>query len=522
MKSCIKSIPLLLGYVFVICGLFSVANAQRIVHIAPTEIGILNKVIEEDVDRTPDTIYELERGPYAYYVLNGTIEHEGYHLRIYAEEGEGDQPKIVPAVLSGPTSFRCFRPKNDLTLKGLYVTDVAQDGVMYDKNIVRAQAENIRIVIDDCHFDGDRQSFVRFDAHNQRVFITNSILSWSVLNGRGLDRRGNKVDTLVVENCTFYNLISKVMREGGSGYIKYFKFNHNTCVHIGEEFLEVGEVATFIFTNNLIVNPGFLGVSSTATDELPLIFVDTLKSEELTGLTQTIEFRNNNFYLDPVIINAHENLNLEGYTVVQRPFADSLTLTLIDTTALIHEPIAFTKGPSMDTTLNIIKVVWEEYSGDEDYAPPFDNGGVGAFGESGFGTCCFDFSYPTTTQSYTAADGGQPLGDLNWFGMEPVSIDAKKQEIPRKFELSQNYPNPFNPRTTIQYELPFASEVQLIIYNVLGKEIFHLVDGLQESGVHQVIWEGRDAVGRAVSSGVYFYRLQADDLVQMRKMLLMK
>ncbi|UCE07074.1 MAG: T9SS type A sorting domain-containing protein, partial [bacterium] len=509
MKSCIKSIPLLLGCMLIICGLFSVAYAQRIVHVAPTDMGILNKVIAEDTERTPDTIYELERGPNAYYILNGTIEHEGYHLRIYAEAGEGERPKLVPAVLSGGVSSRCFAPKDDLTLKGLYVTNVDQGGAMYDKNIVRAQAEGIRIVIDDCHLDGDRQSFVRFDAHNQRVFITNSILSWSVLNGRGLDRRGNKVDTLVVENCTFYNLISKVMREGGSGYIKYFKFNHNTCVHIGEEFLEIGEVATLIFTNNLIVNPGFLGVSSTATGELPLIFVNTLKNEELAGLTQTIELRNNNFYLDPAIINAHANLNLEGYTVVQRPFADSLTLTLIDTTALIHEPIVFTKGPSLDTTLNIIKVVWEEYSGEEDYAPPFDNGGVGAFGEPGFGTCGFDFSYPTTTQSYTAADGGKPLGDLNWFGMEPVSIDEKKQEIPGKFILSQNYPNPFNPMTTIQYELPYGSEVQLIIYDVVGKEVIRLVDGNQEMGVHRVVWDGRDAIGRGVSSGVYLFRLKA-------------
>lgn len=520
MKPCIKSIPLLLGCVLITCWLFSGAKAQRIIHVTPTEMGILNKVINEDTLRTPDTIYELERGALAYYILNGTIEHEGYHLRIYAEEGEGERPKLVPGVLSGGVSSRCFRPRSDLTLKGLYLTSVDQGGVMYDKNIIRAQAEGIRIVIEDCHLDGDPQSFVRFDAHNQRVFITNSILSWSVLNGRGLDRRGNKVDTLVVENCTFYNLISKVMREGESGFIKYFKFNHNTVVNIGEELLEIGEAATCIITNNLFINCHFLGESSTSEDAgIPLLEMDSLKSDELAGLPHSIEFRNNNFYVDPVIITAQQNLNITGYTVIQRPLFDP---AFFDPATLISEPITFTKGPSLDTTLHIIKVVWEGYNGDADYAPPFDDGGVGVFGEPGYGTCGFDFSYPTTTQSYTAADEGKPLGDLNWFKMAPVSIDTKKQEIPRKFKLSQNYPNPFNPTTTIQYELPFASEVQLLIYNLLGKEIVHLIDGQQESGVHQVTWEGRDTVGRAVSSGVYCYRLQAGDLVQMRKMLLMK
>ncbi len=66
----------------------------------------------------------------------------------------------------------------------------------------------------------------------------------------------------------------------------------------------------------------------------------------------------------------------------------------------------------------------------------------------------FDFSYSTSAQSYTAGTGGQPLGDLSWFGMT-VGVDENTVSgVPGKFELNQNYPNPFNPSTKITYNLP--------------------------------------------------------------------
>jgi len=83
--------------------------------------------------------------------------------------------------------------------------------------------------------------------------------------------------------------------------------------------------------------------------------------------------------------------------------------------------------------------------------------------------------------------------------------------------LLQNYPNPFNPSTTIKYELPSSSEVRLSVYDMLGREISVLVNEKKGVGVHEVKF---DAAG--LSSGVYFYRLQAADLVQSKKLLLMK
>ena len=86
----------------------------------------------------------------------------------------------------------------------------------------------------------------------------------------------------------------------------------------------------------------------------------------------------------------------------------------------------------------------------------------------------------------------------------------------------ENYPNPFNPSTTIRYSLPEASEVRLTVYNVQGQQIRNLVSGQQEAGVYSVQWDGHDAVGRQVATGLYLYRLQAGQNVAIRKMVFAK
>ena len=89
--------------------------------------------------------------------------------------------------------------------------------------------------------------------------------------------------------------------------------------------------------------------------------------------------------------------------------------------------------------------------------------------------------------------------------------------IPKEFELKQNFPNPFNPETQIRYALHEDGDVTLIIYNILGEIVTNLVSEEQKAGNHTVSWNASNVV-----SGVYFYRLQAGDFVQTRKMLLLK
>ena len=93
---------------------------------------------------------------------------------------------------------------------------------------------------------------------------------------------------------------------------------------------------------------------------------------------------------------------------------------------------------------------------------------------------------------------------------------------PERFSLSQNYPNPFNPETEISYALPSACPVKLFVYNLLGQRVRTLVDEYQAAGHKSVLWDGTDEDGNQVASGVYFYRMQAGDNADVKKMILMK
>jgi hypothetical protein len=88
--------------------------------------------------------------------------------------------------------------------------------------------------------------------------------------------------------------------------------------------------------------------------------------------------------------------------------------------------------------------------------------------------------------------------------------------------LSQNHPNPFNPTTAISFSLPVAGQVDLKVFDVNGSEVVSLLTGSRAAGTHQVVWNGRDGAGQAVSSGLYFYRLEAGGETLNNRMLLLK
>ncbi len=90
------------------------------------------------------------------------------------------------------------------------------------------------------------------------------------------------------------------------------------------------------------------------------------------------------------------------------------------------------------------------------------------------------------------------------------------------FHLAQNYPNPFNPETTISFSSRDGGNARLAIYNMKGQLIRTLLDAEVNSGMHSAVWNGTDAQGTAVSSGLYLYRLDLNGQTQIRKMLLMK
>ena len=125
-----------------------------------------------------------------------------------------------------------------------------------------------------------------------------------------------------------------------------------------------------------------------------------------------------------------------------------------------------------------------------------------------------------TTYSYTSGDG------FRRFRIEvsntAVEVREGDEAIPTVYALSQNYPNPFNPLTTLRYNLPERVDVVLTIHDLLGREIRTMVRGIEQPGFKVVIWDGTNAQGQPVSSGIYLYRIHAGRFTATRKMVLLR
>ncbi|MFQ5772583.1 MAG: T9SS type A sorting domain-containing protein, partial [bacterium] len=108
------------------------------------------------------------------------------------------------------------------------------------------------------------------------------------------------------------------------------------------------------------------------------------------------------------------------------------------------------------------------------------------------------------------------LVDLPNLHTEPSSL------VPRHFALYQNYPNPFNPSTTIRFDVPRDSEVQIRIFNILGQVVKVLTDKKYKTGQYEIIWQGTNEQNVPIASGVYLILMKADDFRLVKKTLLLR
>ncbi|MEX2402462.1 MAG: T9SS type A sorting domain-containing protein [Rhodothermales bacterium] len=131
---------------------------------------------------------------------------------------------------------------------------------------------------------------------------------------------------------------------------------------------------------------------------------------------------------------------------------------------------------------------------------------VGAFGDVNWAA---DWSFIADVGVLTTAGAGNPDVET---AIEPVD-----GEIPAHFALAQNYPNPFNPATTIAFTLNRTQDVTLSVYNILGRQVGTLIDGMQPAGTYEVPFDGS-----GLASGTYLYVLQTENQVAVRKMSLIK
>jgi len=123
--------------------------------------------------------------------------------------------------------------------------------------------------------------------------------------------------------------------------------------------------------------------------------------------------------------------------------------------------------------------------------------------------------------SFEIPNGSVYTGE-NYEEMGINSVESTYKVAPSVYALSKNYPNPFNPTTTIDYSIPQAGNVELVIYNTAGQKIRTLINQMQDASFYKVVWDGRDESGQSVASGIYFYRLVAGNFSKIEKMTLIK
>ena len=128
-------------------------------------------------------------------------------------------------------------------------------------------------------------------------------------------------------------------------------------------------------------------------------------------------------------------------------------------------------------------------------------------------------------QKYSFTDQNLVGGSIFKYRLKQIDTDGQFEYsdvveveiIPDKFALFQNYPNPFNPSTTIRFSLPIQTQLKVNIYNMLGELVKTVSEGTYEAGYYNIIF---DAFG--LSSGTYIYRIESDDFVETKKMILLK
>ncbi len=541
--------------IFFTIGLFnsSVIFAQADTVIVPTSIdgdpyGAINKFIQGDTTATgernnPDRVYKLQRD--SIYYLSGTLKAP-FNLKLVADApDETHRPPIITTGI-GPNGEKVgsyFKFFGNILLKNLYIQHTPPTGGIAVWGTVQQVKDSATYRYEGCYFEGGNWwTTIATWAKHTKVFITDCYFRnvenpSNVWNGVGITFANNDVDTLEVTNTTFFNHGSFAI-QGELNNSNYVRFEHNTFVNsVKNPIWWKYYYKNFNVSNNIFYNahslgsgPTFRTVSDPDSLEagiiqiyhLPKKFTDTLGLDE----SQRIVRLHNNDYFYSQVIKDYWNAN---DTIMGTPWMNARVRSMFDDDA---------NFPDMDeqNTMNLDPGFVEVGKGEDSLAvwmtkwrakEPTQLWGWDPDGDR------FAVQWPlpenlsyTNATLLTAADGGFPVGDLNWFPDKKqdwiTGVKKITNTTPENFELKQNYPNPFNPETNIQYSIPKTAKVNISIFNSLGQKVVTLVNQKQNTGNYKVNWNGKDANGNAVVSGVYFYKLSVGTYSLTRKMILLK
>ena len=480
-----------------IAAMVTSVSAQRTVDVPtfnPGDPVFLNEVIAADTNADgsrvdSNTVYVLEND--GYYPCIATIVNR-YPLKIVAASMEGVRPRVYPSVGGGLESARLFEPRDNITVMYCDLTGLDDLG-QPTKNMFRVKGDNARIVIEDCFIDTDVQAPFRGDGDNCKFYIKNNIITNLVgdyNNGRGLDTRGNSQDTIWIENNTYVNLGSRILRTNDEEW-NYLLFNQNTVVNTGLRVLDVGKVNKAVITNNIWQDCGVIGMDT--SDTFGIIWVDTIGD----GTQQDILISNNNYYID----TGYTKLIPDTALVV--PLFNDMAQLFVDekgtgnTMSYLH--VDFLAGPA--PTYNLT-TEWFANPVTQETLPNFDT----------VGQATWDFSYENS-YLMTAGTEGQQLGALRWTAATSV------RQMQTESEALKVFPMPVDDYANISFTLNAASDVEMTIYNIVGKKVATVEYSHYPAGDHTITWNGTSDSGKILETGMYILRMRAGKDVSLLKIM---
>ncbi len=530
---------------------FSNINAQNYLDVPPDpnfSPDYLNNVIYGDTtdngERYPDRVYRLQVG--GIYYFNNPIVTDGWDLKIVAEgDPIGGFDKAIILVEKndqGKVPARFAEVHGDLLFKNLYFSCVTTKNKQVN-DLTRVYKDGAKIEMDNCYVEWTKLfAFARIFSQNTSVRITDSYFNnvsgvGGPFNGKVIQFQDNPVKEIFVQNNTFVNIQGPLINIRFNT-VRSFVFDHNTVVNeikwpFHHEYWVNGKVTNNIFFNTSSYGENTKDASNQDQEGLQFGIInffdvpDSILAQ--VGMNsqneRKMDVHNNLFYYDQDVKDyiakwwASDSVKEEPWmnSRTKALFDDDANYPYLDNEDPITEDAGFIDYPTADSMIHKMdqwrtdgkKTTWFWVDVDSDKV-------------SNPSPRPWDLSYPTTSVAYTAADGGYPLGDLNWFPDKKADWltavnDGELNVTPKKFELSQNYPNPFNPSTLITYNLPAKSMVTLSVFNVIGQKIATLVNGVKNAGVHKVTFNAKN-----LPSGVYIYKLSAGAFTASKKMILIK
>ncbi|MEJ5352177.1 MAG: T9SS type A sorting domain-containing protein [Melioribacteraceae bacterium] len=567
--------------------------------------GTLNDAIQEAIanGKINNTVFKLK--PYEVYVLSRSIylDH-GQNLELYAPKPGKTQETAPPQIVWTEEQIDrqyIIQSYGDIKAKNIWFrhadflgnkvmtsitfenqTDDQDpergefDGVLFDYAGIGAESAGA-ICVKANHFVGKfTNCYWRNNSDNHFRYYGRAV-------SFPYQSSGWHYDTLFFENCTFTNLSRLVMQEGNE-YSDNVYINHCTVLNTIEwVFQSAGWIRNAVITNSLFINPYMYGYRAYDVCPNNMTYNDFLAGKcnspggglingitpvdsfgfkvDFTDFDRKIFIGNINYAYQDWMLDWYKNSDWSKERIRNREqlllfnpapmlgrneirFIDSVdangnkvfkTINVDWNTIYNKDPKFIVPATNLDAAKQFIMYKWWNNADiDWSYEP-----------EAGFKQIWplpENLAY-TDPELLTAAMGGYPLGDLNWFpekyeqwkanqrakewetinnwlnygSPNPSSVKELPGVLPDNYVLEQNYPNPFNPVTNIKYSIPKAGYVTLKVYNLLGQEVATIFEGNQNAGNYLATFDASN-----LSSGVYMYRLETENVSITKKLVLIK